>query len=181
MRYSTLVLSLCSLLFLGCSKDSLRVAFEMTYPQNRFTVPAGLNNLESHYTFFYDVPTNKNFFFGDVADEDILEITPAAARIRADQSLGDFSFAEEVVVRICEDNQVNISNVLEKCRREIFYRDNIPLNTGRQIELIPNGNNLKEALTQDEFTVVLVFLRMRTFTSISTPSNFEMIFEAKRE
>ncbi|MEM8526105.1 MAG: hypothetical protein AAGG68_15810 [Bacteroidota bacterium] len=181
MRYFTLVLSLFAFLFLGCSKDSLRVAFQMTYPQNRFTVPAGLNNLESHYTFFYNIPSNKSFFFNEIGEDDILEITPAAARIRADQNLGDFSFAEEVVIRICEDNQVNIGNVLEKCRREIFYRDNIPLNTGRQIELIPNGNNLKEALTQEEFTIVLVFLRMRTFTNISIPSNLELIFEAKRE
>ncbi|MEM0993783.1 MAG: hypothetical protein AAGI49_12170 [Bacteroidota bacterium] len=168
------------LLLMGCSKDDLRVAFQMNYPQNRFTVPPGLNTLESHYIFFRDVPTNKSFFFGDVLEEDILEISPASARIRGDQSIADFAFAQEIVIRVCEDNTANINKVFEKCRREIFFRDNIPLNTGREVELIANLNNLQTTLTQDEFTFVLVFLLNRAFTGAALPANLELNFAAKR-
>jgi len=169
----------CALLFTQCSKDSLSVAFEMTYPQNRFTVPAGLNTLESHYIFFRDVSTSKNLFFDDIPEEQIQEITPARASLRADQNVADFAFAEEIIVRLCEDSQVDINNVLQKCRRELFFRDNIPFNTGRQVDLIPNAINLKEVLTGTDYTFVVVF-RNRAFTSINIPANLEMVFEAKR-
>lgn len=178
MRYIYLLLT--ALLFVQCEKDELRVAFEMTYPENRFTVPAGLNTIESHYLFFKNVPTNKAFFFGDIDESEIKEISPVSARLRAEQSIGDFSFAQEIVIRLCEDDQADINNVLQKCRREIFFRDNIPFNTARQLELIPNGNNLLETLTGDEFNFVLVFRRNRTFTGIELPANLVMNFEARR-
>ncbi|MEM1326765.1 MAG: hypothetical protein AAGI23_12460 [Bacteroidota bacterium] len=177
-RYLLLLAFACT--FWSCEKDSLRVAFEMTYPENRFTVPAGLNTLESHYLFFRDIPTNKAFFFGETEESEIIEINPASAVLRADQRISDFSFAEEIVIRLCEDNQANINNVLQKCRREIFFRENIPFNTGRQVELLPNGNNLQPTLTGDNFNFVLVFRRNRAFTSAPIPANLVMNFEARR-
>lgn len=178
MRY--IYLLLFTILFVQCEKDELRVAFEMTYPENRFTVPAGLNTIESHYLFFRNVPTNKAFFFGDTDEADIQEISPVSARLRVEQNFGDFSFAQEIVVRLCEDDQADINNVLQKCRREIFFRDNIPFNTVRQLELLPNGNNLLTTLAGDEFNFVLVFRRNRTFTEIALPANLIMNFEARR-
>jgi hypothetical protein len=152
----------------------------MTYPENRFTVPAGLNTLESHYLFFKDIPTNKAFFFGETEESEIQEISPASAAIRADQSVNSFAFAEEIVIRLCEDNLADINNVLQKCRREIFFRENIPFNTGRQVELLPNGNNLLNTLTGETFNFVLVFRRNRSFTNAPIASNLIMNFEARR-
>lgn len=180
MRIHFLLLLFLPILLWQCSKDDLRVAFEMTYPENQFSIPAGLNTIESHYVFLYDIPTRKDFFFNELEENQIQEIVPASARLRANDSFGDFSFAEEIVVRICEDNQVNINNVLDKCRREIFFRDAIPFNTGRQVNLIPNGNNLRAELTQESFTVAVVLLRTRAFTNVEIPSTLEMVFEAKR-
>lgn len=169
------------LLFWQCQKDDLVVAFRMEYPNLTFDIPAGLNTLDSHFFILRSIPTNKNFFFGNNDEASIVEITPSFARIVGLQSnLADYGFINEIVVRICQDNEVNQTNVVEKCRREIFFREGIPLNVGNRVDLLPNSNNLKAELTEETFTVVLVLRRLRDFSPINIPSRLEMQFQAKR-
>ncbi len=170
-----------SLLFWQCQKDDLVVAFRMEYPNLTFDIPAGLNTLDSHFFILRSIPTNKNFFFGSNDEASIVEITPSFARIVGLQgNLADYGFINEIVVRICQDNDVNPTNVVDKCRREIFFREGIPLNVGNRVDLLPNSNNLKAELTEETFTVVLVLRRLRDFSPINIPSRLEMQFQAKR-
>lgn len=164
-----------------CTEDDLNVVFKMEYPNLQINIPAGLNTVDSHFFILRDIPTNKSFFFGNIDENSITEITPSAARLDAIQNFADYAFIEEVVIRVCEDNNIfTKEDVNNRCRREIFFRDAIPFNTGSQIAFIPNGNNLKSVLTGDTFTLVLVLRRLRSFASTDIPSRLELQFDAKR-
>ena len=164
-----------------CAKDDLNVVFRMDYPNLQLTIPAGLNTIDSHFFILREIPTNKSFFFGSIDEATITEITPSFARINAIQNFADFAFVDEVVIRICEDNAIfTKDDVNTKCRREIFFREAIPLNTGTVIEMIPNSTNLKSILTGETFTVVFVLKRLRGFSNLDITSRLEFQFEAKR-
>lgn len=155
--------------------DNLTVAFEMEYPNLTFEIPAGLNTVESHFFVVNDIPTNKDFFFGNVAEADIQTIVPAFARISSlDGNQVDYDFLFEISVRICA------SGTSINCTREIFWRDQIPVNIGSSVNLIPNDIDVKEILTGETFTIEVVLLRM-----VSPPPSFintrvELGFEARR-
>ena len=176
----------CLVLFLPflcwqCSDDDVNVVFEMQYPNLQFNIPAGLNTIDAHFFIIRDIPTNKAAFFRDRDESEIIEISPSTAVIRGVQgNLADYSFVDEMVIRICDDNQINESNIFQKCRREIFFREAIPFNTGNRVDLIPNAINLKSELTQDNFTVAVVLNRLRGFSSLEMPSRLELQFQAKR-
>lgn len=155
--------------------DNLNLAFEMEYPNIIFEIPAGLNTIESHFFLLKDIPTAKNFFFGDIPEEDIQAIVPSYARMTAlDGNSIDYDFLFEVSVRICQPNKES------NCLREIFYRDRIPNNVGNRLDLIPNDNNLKEILTQDDFTIEVVLKRLVSTSPTFINSRLEMGFEARR-
>ncbi len=174
-------LPLLALILWQCNGDSINVAFDMQYPNLQFTVPAGLNTIDAHFFIIRDIPTNKAAFFGNIDEVDIVEISPSAAIVRGVQgNLADYSFVDEIVVRICDDNDISQENIFQKCRREIFFREAIPFNTGNRVELIPNAINLKAELIKDNFTVAVVFNRLRDFSPLEMPTRLELIFQAKR-
>lgn len=165
----------------ACNGDDLEFAFRMEYPNRVFEIPAGLNPFESHYFIQSDIATNKDFFFDNFTDEDITEISPFFARLTSLEGISiNYGFLEEVSVRICTEEVYNQSEVIEKCTREIFYREDIPLNSRNELDLIPNGLNVKELLTRDNFGVVVVLRRLRDFPPTSINTRLEMSFQARR-
>lgn len=170
-------------LLFACSADDLSLAFRMEYPNQLFTIPAGINPFESHFFVLKDIPTSKDFFFGNFQQEEITEISALSAILRSREGISiNFGFIQEISVRICSDTPLTEQEVEEKCPRvrEIFYRDNIPPNIRDQVELIPNGLNLKELLTKDEFSVVVVLRRLREFPPTSINTRFDMSFQARQ-
>lgn len=165
----------------ACNGDELDFAFQMEYPNQVFEIPAGLNPFESHFFLQSDIATNKDFFFNNFTNEDITEISPVFARITALEGIDiNYGFLEEVSVRICSETVYSQADVVAKCTREIFYRDEIPLNSRNELELIPNGLNVKDLLTRDNFGVVVVLRRLRDFPPTSVNTRLEMGFQARQ-
>lgn len=171
---------LLSCLFSSCGGDNLDAIFEMEYPNQRFFIQAGLNTIESHFFIIESIPTNQSFFFGNFTEEDVVEIAPTFATVSVNGGNGDFSFVDAMSILICEDSDVTESNIFDKCRREIFFREDIPLNVGRRVDLLPNTVNLKSYLTQDEFTVAFVLQRLRGFSNVPINTRLDISFEARR-
>ena len=168
-------------LLFACNSDDLELAFRMEYPNRLFEIRAGLNPFESHYFIQTDIATNKDFFFGDYTTADITEISPLFARITSMEGTSiNYGFIEEVSVRICSEQIYTQNDAIEKCTREIFYRDDIPINTGSEFELIPNGLNVKSLLTQADFGIVVVLRRLRDFPPTSINTRLDMGFQARR-
>jgi len=142
------------ILFSNCKGDGL--GFNMTY-QRDFEIPAGLGVFDTHVFELNGIPTNKAAFLSTTGanESDITAILPKEAELSINFADVDFVFVGEVVVEIFtrEDN----------AGTEIFFRDEIPLNTGRTITLFPSLPEIGRHLTGDEFNI-RIELRLRDIT-----------------
>lgn len=174
---------LLPLFFLQCKPDdNLNVAVVMEYPTQTFEISAGLSPLDSYYYIFNDVPTNKSFFFQNIAESDIQAITPGYARITSLESgTTPYEFIEEIVIRICSEAVVDAADATEKCKRELFYRYPVPLKAENTVNLIPNPNvNVKDLLTKETFSFVVVLRRLRGIPPNFIRTRLQMGLEVKR-
>ncbi len=168
-------------LLFACKEDDLDFAFRMEYINQRFEIPAGINPIESHFFLQADIPSNKATFFGNFSEEDITEVSPLGARLTSLEGTNiNYGFISEVSIRICTDEIFSQQDIVQKCAREIFFREDIPLNTGDEIDLLPNGLNVKEFLTRDDFSVVVVLRRLRDFPPTSINTRLDMEFQARQ-
>lgn len=166
-----LFLSLLSILFYGCGDNG--VGFDMSYRQD-FEIPAGLNTFDTHVFELRNIPTNKDAFLSanSVTEANITDITPREARLSINFGDEDFYFIREIVIEIF--TQDNITG------KEIFFRENVPLNTGRRIDIIPSLPQVTEILTGDRFSVRVEML-FRDISPTFIDARLEMIFLAKIE
>ncbi len=143
-----------SLIFLlsNCTKDE-PVLFSMPY-QETFEIPAGLNTVDTHYFVLSDISTNKTNFFNanNITDEEVVTINPESCRLTSVLN-SEYDWLFNVSVRMYTDNP--------DAYKEIFYRDNIPANTGSQLDLIPTLVNVRDFLVAETFTVEVVLERPR--------------------
>ena len=167
-------LFLLPILFCACGDDG--PGFDMSYRQD-FEIPAGLNTFDTFGFVFRDIPVNKNAFFAanDVTEADITSITPREARLSINFGDEDLFFVREVVVEILTKEVDNEGNPRWK---EIYFRENVPLNTGQSIQLLPSLPQVTEELTSDEFTVRVEML-FRDITPTFIDSRLEMVFLAQ--
>lgn len=140
------------LLFSNCGKDE-PVLFTMPY-QEVFEIPAGLNTIDNHHFVISSIVTNKTNLFdaNNVTDEDVVTINPEACRLTSVLN-GEYGFLFNVSVRMYTDDP--------DAYKEIFYRDNIPMNTGGQLDLIPTLVNVRDFLVEETVTVEVVLIRPR--------------------
>jgi len=147
-------LYLFSLIFLlsNC-KDEEPVLFTMAY-QESFEIPAGLPTIDNHHFVLTNIATNKASLFSgnNVTDEDIVTINPESCRLTSVLN-SEYGFLFNVSVRMYTDNP--------SAYKEIFYRDNVPTNTGGQLDLIPTLVNVRDFLVEETFTVEVVLERPR--------------------
>lgn len=147
-------LYLFSLIFLlsNC-KDEEPVLFTMPY-QETFEIPAGLNTIDTHHFVIPNIASNKATLFSgnNVTDEDVVTINPESCRMTSVLN-ADYGFLFNVSVRMYTDNP--------DAYLEIFYRDNVPANTGGQLDLIPTLVNVRNFLVAETFTVEVVLERPR--------------------
>lgn len=161
-------------LFFSCGDDG--VGFDMSYRQD-FEIPAGLNTFDTHIFPFVNIPTNKNSFFiaNDVTEADITDIIPREARLNIDFGDEDFYFVRQVIVEILTEEVDGDGN---RRWKEIYFRENVPLNTGRTIVLLPSLPKVTELLTSDQFTVRVEML-FRDISPTFIDARLEMVFLAK--
>ncbi len=167
-------LLLLPILFSACGDDG--PGFDMSYRQD-FEIPAGLNTFDIHGREFSNIPTNKNSFFtaNNVTESDVTAITPREARLSINFGDEDLYFVREVIVEILTKELDEEGNPRWK---EIYFRENVPLNTGQSIQLLPSLPQVTEELTSDEFSVRVEML-FRDITPTFIDARLEMIFLAK--
>jgi hypothetical protein len=138
-----LLLSFAALfVFNGCRKKA--VGFEMDY-RGRFEIPVGLEIISSHNFILKNIPSDTVRFFqtyNTTADQ-IKSIEPRSMSLRAFFQNGSNSFAN--IKRV----EVYIADAATpKSERIIFFRDDIPLNIGERLDLVPNGEDVRRFLLQ---------------------------------
>ncbi len=147
-------LFLFSLVFLlsNCKKEE-PVLFTMPY-QETFEIPAGLNTIDTHHFVLSNISSNKANFFSanNVTDDDVVTINPELCRMTSVLN-ANYDFLFNVSIRMYTDNPDTY--------KEIFYRDNVPSNTGSQLDLIPTLVNVRDFLVAETFTVEVVLERPR--------------------
>jgi len=159
------------LLFSACRGEGL--GFTMTYQQD-FEIQAGLGVFDTHVFLITDIPTNMDAFLIN-NDADVNDITGIIAR-EAELSVNfaniDFAFIREVVVEIYSDDDIQ--------GKEIFFREDVPLNTGIRLQLLPSLPDVHEFLMDDDFNI-RIELKLRDFSPTFIETRFDFQFFAKLE
>ncbi len=170
LKYSILFI----LLLVSCTRDSREFLFELFYPNNEFTIQAGLGGFFPIEKEWNQVATNFTFFLDDagVELEQISGIRPVSARLTSlDPSL-DFFFVEEVSVRICNASEEDCFDA-----DEAFYIDRLLGRADDSIELLPTLVDFKDVLTDDRIKLELI-LFLNSNTPYNLQGRLDMTFEA---
>jgi len=125
--------------------------------QEPFSIPAGLNTIETHTFIIQDIPSLLESYKSNynVLDEDIGSILPSRGRMNQVFSNINYDFIQSVSVWM-------VSNVDPLYRYELYYLDFVPLNTGDEIKLLSGISNLKELMQEGSFDLEIK-LKFRTF------------------
>ncbi len=159
-------LLLLPILFSNC-KDGCDVLAEMPYTEE-FSIPAGLNPIQTYYFTIENIPNQKNTIFAanSLTDEDVSEIKGKSARFSSIFSGPEYDFIREISVQIYTDNPDDWS--------EVFYRTNIQENTGGDLDLIGSLTNIQRHLKGPTFNIVIKLDLRRTNTeSLETRFDFQ--------
>lgn len=115
--------------------------------QRDFEIGAGLGVFDVHGFKFENIPTNINTYLRDNSVEmsDIQSITPRRAQLSINFADIEFAFVREVIVEVYTDEDV--------IGREVFYREQIPTNTGIRLDLVPSLPDVLDYLTQEDFNI----------------------------
>ncbi len=160
-----LAITLCS----GC-KNEPDVLFEMAY-EREFSIPAGLNTIDTHYFYIRDVSIGSYLSANNVTPADLIAINPGSARLSTKFSgLTDYSFIRDVSVGIYTDDESNA--------REIFWRPTVPLNTGEDLDILPTLIDVKGIFENTKFNIY-VKLNLQASPQQSVETRFKFSFLAK--
>jgi len=170
------------LLFFACSKDDQ--GLPMSY-QRDFEIAAGLNTFDTWVFPLTNFPTNKVTFLtaNGISEQSITRITPREARLSINFSDEDFYFVRAVVVEIFTGStppEQQTETGEQQRWKEIYFRENIPLNTGKTIDLIPSLPEVTDILLGEQFTVQVEFL-FRDLPPEFIETRLEMVFWAEYE
>ncbi|MEO1515698.1 MAG: hypothetical protein AAFV95_11810 [Bacteroidota bacterium] len=168
MRYILFLLPL-ALLLGSCGKNDEQVLFEIPY-QIDFEIPAGLNTLETHVFEIRNIPTRLDSLLSSfgIARADIQSIEPQEAQMDVLIDGLEYGFVRQVNVWVFDQNR----------QAESFFRDNVPLNTGNRLTLIPTLLSAQDYLMEDRFNL-RVELQMQDFSPQFVPTRLRFIYKVK--
>lgn len=167
---SCLLLVLLGLAFSACSKDR-NVLFDLPF-ELRFEIPAGLNPLDRHFFLIRDVPTNlENFKDQFQAGDKVFTLHPSTAVLTSITGDVDWTFLREVEVSIFQNNDPNDDQA-------VFLSDNVPLNAGRNVVVLPFEDDVRDLLEEDRVDFK-VSLRLRGTTPTFIESIVSLSFSAE--
>ncbi len=151
----------CSILFNSCRDAGNGI--DMIYTRD-FNIQVGSNTFDTYYTEFL-VDANWANFLGTLTEEDIDRITPSFARLTNNDGI-KLDFIRRATIQIFPNEDTTLTP-LEMC-----FREDVPLNNGTTLELIPGIANFKEELTDDEF-IFRIGLNFREFP----PQTFRVVLD----
>ena len=139
------VLLVLALSITSCTEEA-ETLFEMDYRLD-YNIAAGLNTFETHFFELSNIPTNATNLLqaNNLTDGEIEAILPKSARLSTVFLTEDLDFIREVSVRL-----INTDNQNET---EIFFRENIPLDTRDFVDLIPTLPNVKDLMLEDFYSI----------------------------
>ncbi|MEO7174830.1 MAG: hypothetical protein ABIV51_03250 [Saprospiraceae bacterium] len=147
MRYF-LYLGLICIGFGGNSCNRDLGGFLMTY-EREFTLPAGLNAINTHYFEIYDVPSLKDQFFAanQVSDPTQFTATGNEGRLYLPLDPGvDLSFIDEIQVMLFKTGQTGIYPTT-------FERVDVPFTTDDNLLMLAQIPNVMSYLSDEKFHI----------------------------
>ena len=133
-------------LILSCEKEAV-IRYEGRM-QAEFTIPLGLNTIETHYFTIQNVPTffiqNANNFKVDTAS--IQNIQASKGLLRATFNDAEFDFIERVSVYAVSTSDPSL-------KREMYYLDFSPINTGKELKMLSSTTNIKDIMTEENINI----------------------------
>ena len=154
------------LLFGGCGSDDELIGIQMPY-RYQFDVPAGLNPLNTHFFERSGLITNASLLLGN---NEINRIIPYTARLTSLDNV-DFGFIREIEVRVKDPDNPGLEI-------PVFYREELPQNTGRNIDLIATQANITDILNKPSIDVIVEF-RLYSSTGQSFQTDLQLSFLAQ--
>lgn len=146
----------------GCDKQTPSL-YEVGIERD-FDIPAGLNNIETHYLYLRNVPT----FYKQYADSrgldntTIASVRAARGLIRSDFQTFGYDFIDRISISV-----VSRKDPLQK--REMYYLDDVPFNTGDELRMLSSATELKDIISE-EFVDIEVRMNIRTSTGTAVRS-----------
>lgn len=157
-------------LFSNCKDDGPEIRFEMAY-EREIAIPAGLNVFETHYFYLRNISVGSYLSANGVDAADLIAINPGSARLSTIfAGLSDYSFIRDVSVLIYTDDESNA--------REAFWRPNVPLNTGEDLDVIPTLIDAKQFFDDPTFNII-VKLNLQAVPQQTVETRFRFSFLAK--
>ena len=162
------------MLAIGCRQDSGEFIFEMSFPDIRFEVPAGLSTFNS-YVYELEMDSNIDLYLSSNAADTaaITAINPVFARITALDTGVDFEYIQEMSIRICPVGDEPCTSI-----DEVFYIDSFNPLSGGRIDFLPSLRNARRDLLEDRFKLEVVFVRFNYITPYSVLNSLELRFDA---
>jgi hypothetical protein len=138
---------------LSCNRDNNSFLFEIPFPNLDFTIPAGLNPLDTWYFNIDNVPTNALALFSanGIDTASVRSLVPNTARMLSLFNNVDYDFVYEIAVHLCEQGDQT-----PRCGKEIFYRFPLPNNPGPFVDLVPNPVEVGSLILKDKVNVQVV-------------------------
>jgi len=165
MKHVALVV-FCVLLF-GCSKSSEAI-FDINI-ETFFTIPAGLNSIDTHFFIIRDVPTRISSINPNATPDNISSVKANRGRLAGRFSNIDFRFVDRVAITAISQSDPDF-------RREIFWMDFVPLEQTGDLELFSSLPEVKDILLE-ELIDLEIKLTFRTFTPTSIDSRVFLNFK----
>jgi len=160
----TLIIAM--LMSFSCKKND-QFLMEMPYIET-FSVNAGLNSLETWFFNIKDIRSNRADLLNanGIDESEITKINPGRAKLLNVLGGNDYENIEKISIHIFKDDP--------KKAKEIFYRDNVPTNTGSELELIATLVDLND-IAIDDFNIY-VKIKFRNPPAVSFESRVEFSF-----
>lgn len=160
------------LLIGGCNRNEIEGTL-LNFAPRQVQVNAGLNPTLAHFFEMPSISTEQPRFQRETGQSwaDWQMVLPARATLTITEPGLNWSFAEEVIIQAYTDDSPTPI--------EIFYRDQIPFNTGPQLQLIPSDRDIKELLSGESVNLILVLFRLRGAPEQRLPVLFEWSVEAR--
>lgn len=140
---------------LSCDKNELATARYQVPLLVDFTIPGGLNTLETHFFILRNIATNytnQASLFG-VDTSTIKRVEGNKGLIRSRFNDVNLDFIERISIMLVSKKNPNI-------KRELYYLDFAPLNTRTELRMLTSNSAIKELL-QEEFIDIEVRLLFR--------------------
>jgi hypothetical protein len=119
--------------------------FELHQEVN-FVIPAGKDYLATHHFLIHDIPStlNKTLESKNIKLSDINELYAGRCKIESVVYNSNFGIMSKISVWIYKKGDY-------ENRKEIYYRDEIPLTKRGELKLLSSGQDIREILLSDKY------------------------------